>query len=742
MKKLISWAVVTTIATSLVPCSVYAAEEISQIKTVGEIEWNVEEAKAKPNVDNVELQIKLKDFSHSFNNKNEIFEFELDFDGAHITTENNNPFDLTAGKSGVYRKGVKLDSKIYLAPHEIEDSKLTFEVHENGVDFVENDEIVIVAADIAMDRYSEGAKATVSVSGDFGEATNLSVAEVCGNAINIDYTKKLPEVGIENEETLKTITIESKVGKFSTEDKIKVEINNKFNFVDYGTITNGSIDISSSDEYEFTIVPTTNTDKIVIKGMVIEALDTAKPNDIAKIEVRCKNYDSDSMELAKVVGEEVRVTIDEDEDIPVMYSGTDVDNTGLNSSESHKSLEVTIEEVTEGSWNPKNSWTISLTDGVYVSDIEDADLKSENMTFINYPSGPMNMFKKAYEKGDYESFEFNKRSFEVDDDSKAKMEFSLILVAEPNFEGDVELTFDNGDFKETVTIAKFVKPYEVTTKQNNVSVDYRYSNINSEICVKEAEEGLWNTGTEFKFFVDHMDFEDTEKYSANFDVKEINSLKNNELGFKITEESDEEAFEVKIENMSLYMNRNLPAGGYDLIMNSTMSEAYMNSTIFGSTEDLAEVIYDRDSFDEVIKENFVNIVIGEDNLYITKVIVPVGEKYIITGEEVITLDVPAYINADGYTMLPVRAVAQAFGISNEAIVWNNTAKTVTIFYGGRIITMTMGSEVMTVNGSTIPTASTIEVVDGRMFIPMRDLATALGAKSLTWDPVTKTACFN
>jgi hypothetical protein len=55
--------------------------------------------------------------------------------------------------------------------------------------------------------------------------------------------------------------------------------------------------------------------------------------------------------------------------------------------------------------------------------------------------------------------------------------------------------------------------------------------------------------------------------------------------------------------------------------------------------------------------------------------------------------------------------------------------------------MTVGADVMTVNGTAIPTATSVEVVNGRMFIPMRDLATAMNAK-LDWDPVTRTAYFN
>ncbi len=748
MRKFISMTMAAIMAASVVPSTAFAAdEEIAKIKTVGAIEWNVEEGKQKKNLDSVELQISLKDFSHSYNNKNEVFELELDFDGAYVTTYNSSQFNMNDyTSSGVYRNGTRVDGPIiYLNAHDEKDTVLEFEVHENGFDFHKDDEIVIVARDLRMDRYTEGAKATVDVSGDFGEASDLAVAAIYGNSFKVDYSKKLSEIAVESEKILDTITIKSKVGKFSNKEEVKVKINSDFEISKFeATMIEGGIykDDSLKDNEEFVIIPFDGSEEITIKGLEIYSLDDAKPGDIAKFEVKCKGYDTAYVEVAKVVADEVTITVDEDEDVPVMYSGTDIADTGLDTdNKDHKALAVTIEEVTVDSWNAKKAWTLTLPEGVYVSNIEDADMKSENMSFTGYPSGPMKMFKDAYKKGDFEAFEFNGRSFTVDEDKKATLEFTFELIAEPGFEGPVELTFDNGEFKDSVVIAKFVSPYKVEAKQNDVKIDYRYTKLDSNIVITEVEEDLWKD-TEFKFEVDHMSFEDTTKYDANFDVKELKSLKNDELGFKITEQSDEEPFKVVISDMSLYMDRNLPAGGYDLIMNTTMSDAFMDAPLFGAEKSISEELFDdADEFDVVAKEDFVNIITGDADTFVTKVEVPVGKDYIKAGDKVFTLDVPAYINADNYTMLPVRAVAIALGIDNDAIIWNAETHTATIFHGSRIISMTVGADVMTVNGTTIPTATSVEVVNGRMFIPMRDLATAMNAK-LDWDPVTRTAYFN
>ena len=147
-----------------------------------------------------------------------------------------------------------------------------------------------------------------------------------------------------------------------------------------------------------------------------------------------------------------------------------------------------------------------------------------------------------------------------------------------------------------------------------------------------------------------------------------------------------------------------------------------------------------------VKEGFINVITAgrdqDDASFTKKVVVPVGEKYLIAGEEQVALDVPAYISAAGYTMLPVRAVATALGINNNNVLWNQASRTVTILYGQRIITMVAGQKVVTVNGNTIPASATVQIKDGRTFLPMRDLATALGVTDITWDAATKTATMN
>lgn len=359
-----------------------------------------------------------------------------------------------------------------------------------------------------------------------------------------------------------------------------------------------------------------------------------------------------------------------------------------------------------------------------------------------------------------------------------ELSFKLELVAEPDFTGDVKLTLEGDAFdkKQEVTIAKFVAPYTVEAAQNDLIIDYRNTKVPTNIVVKEAEEGLWKKGLDFTFGIDKFDDDDFEN-DATYTVDNKSDLEIKEakkgLGFKVDTESSDEPAAVTISDISLYMSRSIAAGTYDLqLITNANIDMYAEELATTETADRKVVtdafattavgtkytVADDKDFNDgakinkgtvdyaTVKEGFINVITAgrdqDDASFTKKVVVPVGEKYLIAGEEQVALDVPAYISAAGYTMLPVRAVATALGINNNNVLWNQASKTVTILYGQRIITMVAGQKVVTVNGNTIPASATVQIKDGRTFLPMRDLATALGVTDITWDAATKTATMN
>lgn len=798
MKKFISMVMAAAMVVSLVPATAFAdtgsAKAVAKVIDAADVKKN---AKVETAMDDETTELQLKVDGDGQYAAGSTAEHELTFtlDGAEFKAHG-----VTDLQSIVALKSANAATTNQLKFGEGGNAEITdnekdsFKLTITGVQLKDKDIISVkLNSNIKLKSTAVGKKATIAVDSKLVTTDDLTFAEVKDTGIKATLKKvaDITEEGITPLE--KDLKIEPNVGSFVKGQEFTLKLSSGFEFNTLESGTNYKVVDNGKGEKEATIIVTNNCDDITIKANDLKiATDSAKVGAECKITVKAvrvtykeandlkiagltitvpKDADekdliadtiaetADAVVAAKVVADEITVSVDKDEDLPVIYSGVNVKNDGITDDSDHEALEVTIEEPAGGVLDAKKELTMELPDGVYVTDVKFGD-----KNFIKSTDDAATIFKAAYKKGDYETFKFARRVLEAteEDADAGKLEFTLTLVAEPGFTGDVTLKVEGAgmDKAQEVKIAKFVSPYTVEASQNDLIIDYRNTKVPTNIVVKEAEEGLWAKNSEFVFGVEKFedkDFEDDATYKeddkSGLEVKTIK----NKLGFKVDKESSDAAAAVTISDISLYMSRNLAAGAYDLKLDTTGSNAFMAQNIFsdiaapatGKTDERTvryQYYNNDDTFGHVVKEGFVNIITAgrdqDDASFTKKVVVPVGEKYIIAGEEQVALDVPAYISAQGYTMLPVRAVATALGINNNNVLWNQASRTVTILYGQRIITMVAGQKVVTVNGNTIPASATVQIKDGRTFLPMRDLATALGVTDITWDAATKTATMN
>ena len=651
---------------------------------------------------------------------------------------------------------------------------------ENAAQFKRGIVIGIDLSGVQMDKVSKGKTATISIDSDDATITNgddLVFASVEAKGIKASV-KDTVDVATEEVAEIKELKIEPAVGdtlgavaKNGTD--IRLKLNSGFEFVksDLTLSTDKGTPVPDTtwddDEVTFENIGDgiTGAEWFKIEGLKVEAT-SAKAGATATIKVYVDGNDTVSVEVAKVVDYTVSMTVDEDEDVPVIYSGVNVDNKGITDDSDHESLEVTIEESFAGAWNNSKDFTLSVPEGVYITDVVNATLEESE---LNGYADEKVWFEAAYEEGDYVDLTFKRRGWTETDPNgngaskdPAELTFTLVLVADPNFEGDVtlKLTGDAVDEQE-VTIAKFVKPYVVEAQQNDMQIDYRNTEIPTSVVVKEAEAGLWDKGTKFVLSLDKIDFDDEGTIAV--DDKSGLEVKDDEVKtttvdgddavyFVVDSRSDDEPATVTISGLQLYMDRSLPAGAYDLEMVSPeMNDPYESTVVLNGTKDkvdgenrtIADINDDFVSY--TAKAGFVNIVTAgreDTDSFTTKVVVPVGESYLISGENKVEIPVPAYINAAGYTMLPLRAVAVALGINENNVLWDQASRTATVMYGSKIINMTLGQKVVYVNGAMIPATAAVEITNDRMFLGLRDLGTALGVTDITWDGATKTATLN
>ncbi|OAT87073.1 copper amine oxidase N-terminal domain-containing protein [Desulfotomaculum copahuensis] len=88
---------------------------------------------------------------------------------------------------------------------------------------------------------------------------------------------------------------------------------------------------------------------------------------------------------------------------------------------------------------------------------------------------------------------------------------------------------------------------------------------------------------------------------------------------------------------------------------------------------------------------------------------------------------------NGRTLIPLRAVANAIGVGNSAISWNQHNNTVTINNHNTIINLPVNSPTVTVNGRAQNIDVPAQMYNNRVMVPLRFISQAFG-KPVNWYP--------
>lgn len=450
----------------------------------------------------------------------------------------------------------------------------------------------------------------------------------------------------------------------------------------------------------------------------------------------------------------------ENKTLPILYSGR--------ADENEETLEVTFKEIIGDSWLAARKTTITFPEGVKVMDcnigkhtnVEELELDVED-NVVTLKNGELTIDNGNKHK-------------------KATMEMTFTLSIAPKFEGDVVATLGGAGVEGELeaTVATVVSPVTVEAEVNEVSIDYRKVAV-SDITITEAFAGALEKGKVLQLSLDKIDFDDTPKIEVTKGdlVVEKVSDSENTLALEVKYASSKEASTIKLSGISLFLDRSIPAGKYDLKLSAyglrpeadakdydltgwgtqtevntydpdyaseDCTDAYFQTSVANGAKYKGTIYFDSRS--KVVVPGYVDVVTAgrdqDDSTFTTQLVVQVGASTMTAGKQTINLDVPAYIK-NGYTMLPVRAITEALS-SVAAVNWDDPTHTVTIQFGSRIIKMAVGSKTMVINGVEVAMASECEITDSRAFIPLRDLGYALGLNDskINWDDATKTATLN
>ena len=186
--------------------------------------------------------------------------------------------------------------------------------------------------------------------------------------------------------------------------------------------------------------------------------------------------------------------------------------------------------------------------------------------------------------------------------------------------------------------------------------------------------------------------------------------------------TSKEVATIKLSEFVFTVDRTVPEGSYDLEISGNAMSTHNDKIII-------------EDFIQITTPNTEDLAKGDVIRGTTAFVV--GEKYYLKNASKIEMDAIPYIE-EGYIMVPLRYVAQAFSITGGNILFSN--QTVTLFIGDKTISLIKGSNEMILNGHTVTMKAPMVIQDNRAYLPMGQIANLLGIE-VQWDNEAKTAYF-
>ena len=355
---------------------------------------------------------------------------------------------------------------------------------------------------------------------------------------------------------------------------------------------------------------------------------------------------------------------------------------------------------------------------------------------------------------------FTLRFPELKNTEADKLKITAPISTDVQAKGDVTLKVSNLYTRYTekdeisCVVANIVEPISVAVDKAAIKVGLQGQQA-GKITIKETDKGMLERGWLFLSAadVDGITFAKMPTITTSPSDASGLTITNMALSkdktvvaLEVTKTS-KEAATIEISDLVFTADRTVPEANYGLEIWGTAltDENELNFTSFNATKNVLNTQnYKYQYTDSYIVDGFIQMTtpntedIKNGALKAVTSSFKIGANtYSVDGTEQ-QMDAPAYLK-DGRTMVPVRYLAYAFGLDTTNVLYSNS--TATIIAGEKIIQVTVGSDIMRVNGSEVKMDTKAELKDGRAYVPMKFIAAALGVTS-SWDSATQTATFS
>jgi len=522
---------------------------------------------------------------------------------------------------------------------------------------------------------------------------------------------------------LKTISIEElSKSSLANGDKAKVKLPANFKWTSagtvstYGEITSASATINT-DTRELTVeilgYTAGSIGGILLTGTEIQPTSDAKLGDVnVSVSSIVGDFTSESFLVGTYTDYGVTVKLDK-ESVPTLVSGqysSDSDDVKLQT--------LVIKEDVANSLIDGRKFKVTFPDDVKITAYDTTKDAAHIVTATDTDYAPDND----------NSVEFVVQT----NTAKAEIKIKFYVSVAADFAGDITANLSGRALPTdyNIVLGKAVKPATFTVAPKDLKIGLQNQAVGT-IVITEPEAGYWKVNEKvFVSFPDDFDADGSPTITVtkgDLEIKDEN--KTDDFYFTVKSESDAAPAEVTLTGGTVKVNRNVAEGDYKVnIKGSAIAHNY--------DADAENAKFDVNGVGSQIAFRVITPAPGDTKAG-EKVVFTIGSADYMVGAATMTSDAAPYINENGRTMLPLRALANALGVSDANIMWNDMEHSVTIFKGDATVKVTIGEMSFVKNGVVVPMDTQAVIMNSRTFLPIRAIGQALGAEVL-WDEATRT----
>lgn len=354
----------------------------------------------------------------------------------------------------------------------------------------------------------------------------------------------------------------------------------------------------------------------------------------------------------------------------------------------------------------------SLTDKDIDFKVDGADVSYTNATGFSGDRA-----SEDSSKPEYHLFKDAEFSYKVANQSqKEKVEFVIELVTDADKDGIATITAAQRGWEQKADAAKITPKFQIAAMTTQVKKGERKTA--ADVTLTEAKAGLLAVNDKIKlYFTTRSSYvafaaklssvEATNGLKLDLDNINFKSADGTYVEYRVTRRSSKEPAVITFKDVRVLVDGS-----------ATDSTVQLRAALNGNL---------------VHKIDYITVV-KEYALGANKSVFTIGSTSYKVDEMEKSLQVAPYIK-NGRVMLPIRAVAEALGLT---VQWNPATKTATFSDATKTAAVVIGAEVIYVNGTPIKLSAKAELIQGTTFVELKSLASAFGV-DIKWDNAAKTA---